>query len=380
MLLAAFLIYAFFSSPTPDQVGWAEFAIGGLVLGAVGVPTLVSIFGGAALWHGDLGRRYLTACFLLLMLPVITGVIAGYDWNDILRDVIPLGFFFLPLFLFGAQFRAALLAGIVVTGVVFALRFWPSSGLTLAQIGLDRGNDEMLYLTSSPAVLFAGLYLLFWGSALQPRPLLYRLAAFGLSLVCLTTIAATLQRGAMALSLLVCFGVFWHRVQRSPHFLYAIIAVLVIDGIVFAPFIMDLVMLIWRKTLDVGDNARLAELKTVLDALGSSPWNYFFGLGWGAKIVTAASGYASVRYTHMIVSYALLKGGILALGAVMGYGLWLGKTMIKRFSNDPMVAAAMIPSFILGWTVYPSFKMLCFGAIMALLASPETVTDTKDAA
>jgi hypothetical protein len=64
----------------------------------------------------------------------------------------------------------ALLWGLCAIGIFFALRFWPSSHLTFARLGIDRGDDEMLYLTSSPAVSFAGLYLFFDATSQKEKP------------------------------------------------------------------------------------------------------------------------------------------------------------------------------------------------------------------
>jgi hypothetical protein len=369
-LLTAFVMYGLFSSPTPDVISWAEVVMGLLLLIAAGPVNLAGIFSGASLWHGPREKKFLTICFLSLLIPgTINGFLSGYEFNDIMRDVIPLGFFFLALFLYGQNFEKELRYGLVFTGIFFALRFWPASGLTLSRFGLDRGNDEMLYLTSSPVVLFAGLYLLFKGTELRTQKWWWRLLCIFGAVICLLTLIATLQRAAIFLAALSIFFIFWHRTQKSPNFLMAMIATLFIAGIFLAPMIGDIVDLIWRKTVEVGDNERFAELHSVFGVLGVNPWHYLFGLGWGAKIVTAASGYADVRYTHMLLSYSLFKTGLIGFAATFSYGAWLVWRVILQFPQRAALSCAALPSLILGFTLYPSFKMLCFGAIIALLAT-----------
>ena len=376
ILLLAFVLYGLFSSPTPDVISWAEVAIGLLLVVASGWRNIALSFSGAGLWVPPFERLFLTACFLLLFVPgTVNGFISGHEVNDILRDLIPLGFFFLSLFLYGRGYQKELLYGLVFTGVMFALRFWPASGLTLSRFGLDRGNDEMLYLTSSPSVMFAGLFLLFKATELQTIKFwlrgLYLLGAA----ICLFTLIATLQRAAIFLAALSIFFIFWHRTQRSPKFLFALVATLFVGGIFLAPTVTDIVDLIWRKTVEVGDNERFAELFTVFHAMGNNPLNYLFGLGWGAKIVTAASGYADVRYTHMLLSYALMKTGLVGLIATVAYGIWLARRIVKQFPQQAALTCAVLPSLILGFTLYPSFKMLCFGAMIALVAFSENYNE-----
>lgn len=367
-LFLAFVLYGSFSSPTPDTISWAEIAIGLLLIIGIGFKKIISVFSGMALWRGSIDQRFLTACFLLALIPAaLIGCLSFHPFNDLVRDLIPLGYFFLTVFLCDRDVEKPLLYGIVFTGVMFALRFWPNSGLTFDLIGQSRGDDQMLYLTSSPSVLFSGLYLLFIGTSLEKQTLWRRIGTLVLAMICLLTIAATLQRGAMLLSGLVIFGVFWHRLQRTPHFMYFCVVTLFVGGIWFGPMLIDLVDLVWHKTLEVGDNQRLAELHSVMLALQPNPWNFVFGLGWGATIVTAASTFADVRYTHMLFSYMLFKAGIIGLFALAGYAGFIGKRIIRQLPQRPLITCAALPSLILGFAIYPSFKMLCFGAIIALL-------------
>jgi hypothetical protein len=304
------------------------------------------------------------AFLVLLSVPLAVGVIGQYPVNDVLRDVIPLLYFFLPLLVIRDS-KKALLYGLLAVGVFYSLRFWPASGLTLARLGLDRGDDEMLYLSSSPAISFAGLYLFFMAAAPQEKPLWHRAAFLFLSATCLLTLVAILQRGALLLVLTVLWFYGLSRLKKSPAFLVFSLAVVLVFGFAFAETIIGTLETIWRKTLLVGDNARFAELASVRDHLDRNPLQWLTGAGWGATLTTAASGHAKVRYTHMLIGYVLLKGGIAGLGALIAYMA----TLLRNLRHtDPLIVASAAPSLILGLTLYPSFKMLCFGALLALVA------------
>lgn len=371
-LLATFVLYGAFSSPTPDAVTWAELAIGLCLLCAITPARVLEIFSGLALWQPPPARQFLGGCFLALLIPgTINGMLSGHHAWDILRDIIPLGFFFLPLFLYRAPTRF-LLPGLLFTGFVFALRFWPASGLTLARFGLNRGNDELLYLTSSPAVLFSGLYFLFLATDLRHLSPGRRIACIVAAMICLLTIVATLQRAAIILAGASVFFVLLFRARRHPFALYFLVTVGAAALFLAGPTILDVLMLIWRKTREVGDNARFAELHSVINVMGNDPLHWIFGLGWGAKIMTAASGYAEVRYTHMLGSYALFKTGLIGLCATLGYAAWVIHRVIRHLPQRPALCAAGIPSLLLGFLLYPSFKMLCFGAMLALLTLKES--------
>ncbi len=402
-LFLALVLYGLFSSPTPDEISVFEYAIGGLLLTAIGAPALFGIFTGRYLFlsakssfprkresspfsgsvsldprfHGDDGLRWMAWGFaVLFFIPLAVGVLAQHPVEDILRDIIPLGYFFLPLFLAPLaaenpqETRCALLWGLVAIGVFYALRFWPASNLTLARIGLDRGDDETLYLSSSPAIAFAGLTLFFAATSREETPLWQRVAFLFFSAACLMTLVAILQRGAILLVLLVLWFYALGRARQSPGFLLVLVAACGAALFFMGDGIGGALETVWRKTLLVGDNARFAELASVREALDRNPAQWLSGAGWGAKIFTAASGHAEVRYTHMLIGYVLLKGGMIGLTALFAYLAFLARRYAQLWRDEPLVAAALFPTLFLGLTLYPSFKMLCFGAMLALIATP----------
>lgn len=396
-LFAALFLYGLFSSPTPDEISIFEGVIGALLIAAIGLPVLFGAFTGRYLplsfprkresskaadlapldprCHGDDGIGMVAWCFfILLYLPLAIGILSQHSPGDVLRDVIPLGYFFLPLFLMPLadshpdDTRKALLYGLCAVGVLYALRFWPASNLTLARLGLDRGDDETLYLSSSPAISFAGLYLFFVATDSSARVLWQRGLLLFLSAACLMTLVAILQRGTIVLVLLVLWFYALYRARRSPGFLLALLTGAAAMLFFLGDGVAGALETLWRKTLLVGDNARFAEIQSVRERLDRNPLQWITGAGWGTKLVTAASGHADVRYTHMLGSYVLLKGGILCLAALILYLTFLGRRYATLWRAEPLVAAALFPSLFLGLTLYPSFKMLCFGAMLALVA------------
>jgi hypothetical protein len=167
------------------------------------------------------------------------------------------------------------------------------------------------------------------------------------------------------------------RVKKSLHFGMFVFAGVIVMGFAFGGVFSDTLATIWRKTQLVGDNARFAELETVREALNRNPVQWLTGAGWGARVTTAASGHADVRYTHMLLGYVLLKAGLLGLVAMMAYLGVLLQNFTRFFRTNPLICMAAMPPVFLGLTLYPSFKMLCFGAMLALIAPLKDAYDCE---
>jgi hypothetical protein len=98
LLVLAVAVYACFSSPTPDQPGWAEGAVAVLLVLAVGVRRAVLAF----LPETRMPLWRLAGGLLLIYgfsVPVLNGLWRGHDMGLIMRDVIPFLFLTMPLFL-----------------------------------------------------------------------------------------------------------------------------------------------------------------------------------------------------------------------------------------------------------------------------------------
>jgi len=149
--LLAVAVYALFGSPTPDRVGIAEIAVGGLLAAALWRPAFMGV------------RRlgFPTVFFGFgLTVPTVTGILYGHDAGLLLRDVI--AFLFLSLPVLGqhlwlphhgeageGRFKYVLCGGFVILGLVFALR----SLLDLHFVT----PAPLTYFANMPEVLFSSM-------------------------------------------------------------------------------------------------------------------------------------------------------------------------------------------------------------------------------
>jgi hypothetical protein len=138
-LIVALSVYGLFGLPAPGRLSWREMVVGGGLVLASGVIRPLAVATGLMLikprgrYHDVVG----TAAFnYLLWVPLFRASIMGADADDIVRDVVPLMFLFLPVFLMpvGDSGRRVLILGMAMVGVAFALRWW-WPGLAFRQVG-----------------------------------------------------------------------------------------------------------------------------------------------------------------------------------------------------------------------------------------------------
>ncbi len=382
-LAAALSVYGLFSSPTPDGLGPAEAVVGLCLIAAIGLWRGFRTVIGAELFRATgasrgHGWRFWASLALswLLIVPSLQGVIAGHSAASIARDLIPLLFFFLPLFLLPPDHHAAarllppLATALAVVGCLFALRYFLLAGLAIG----DGGSDGLLYLASSPAVLFAAIALPVWAAdRLLQRPsiagLVLAASALAGGMLSLAALAITLQRGALALAVLAFAVLALSRLRRSAVLSLWSFAIAALLALVFAAELQMLIGLIEAKTRLVGVNSRFAEIAAVLDRLGDDPWHFMVGAGWGADFISPAVGGYRVGYTHSLISYLLLKAGIVGVFFTALFVAALGRMVIARVRWSSPAVLAALASALLGLTIYTSYKFLTFGLAVTVLAA-----------
>ena len=101
-LAVALAAYGLFGAPAPPGIGLAEVAVAGGLACALGVIRPICVGSGlmliapSARLHEVVG----TAAFLyLLWVPLLGAAFAGAAPEDVVRDIVPLGFLFLPVLL-----------------------------------------------------------------------------------------------------------------------------------------------------------------------------------------------------------------------------------------------------------------------------------------
>src|SRR5690606_20672002 len=107
--------YGALSSPTPDTPGWVEAIIGICLLAAIPFRAVLRYT-----LHDRTLRLLTLVAATLLILPATVALIQQRDPTDMLRDLIPLGYFFLPWLLYplvmqnAARTRQVLLVGLCI--------------------------------------------------------------------------------------------------------------------------------------------------------------------------------------------------------------------------------------------------------------------------
>ena len=169
----------------------------------------------------------------------------------------------------------------------------------------------------------------------------------------------------MAALSLATVALWW--VRRQP---WLAAPLLLAAGLVASPA-GDALVGAWQqaaeKTRLTGANTRWEEAATVIDHVVSSPWALLFGDGWGARIANPAVGGWRVGYTHTLVSYGLLKTGLLGVLALGAYLAALVRPWRRLLAQDPPLAMAVVPPLLMALCLHTSFKYLDTGVILSLM-------------
>lgn len=378
-LALATLVYGLFSAPAPPGFGSAELVIAFAGLCAVGVTRPLLLATGRPLAADE--RLEVVGCLafvLLLWPPLVQGLLKGRDQIDILRDVVPLGFLFLPLLLHDVLRRAGpgapdvLAAALAMAGVAFAARWWIDSGGSVRGIGRAVHGDGDLYLLNSATVAFAAVWLTLKGVpslSAGLRSLPAGVAALGGSLLCLGAMTAAVHRGGLALTgaaLAVAF-VVW--ASAKPFRSAFAVAVATIMLVVWGASVDGVIGLLLAKTDAVGLNRRGAEFLAVLQQVTTAPDVFLFGQGWGALLPNPAVGGWAVSFTHSAPSYFLLKGGTVGLCAFLLYLAALAPLLRDAAIRRPDLLLACLPPLVSGLMLHTSYKYMCFGLCLCILTA-----------
>ncbi|CAK0741187.1 O-antigen ligase domain-containing protein [uncultured Gammaproteobacteria bacterium] len=388
-LVGAMAIYGLFGVPAPQVIGWPEIGIAAGLLAAIGPGRPLWVLTGFVL-RTSTAPAYLiagTIAFsLLLWLPLLRGLVMEWPARAVVRDIVPLCFLFLPIFL-GSRpavlpthlVLAWALAGV---GVAFVGRWWMANGWSFSGIGLYAYSDGRDYLLNAPAVVFAAnwlvLHAIVWiGIKSRCRWGRVMLSATGGGL-CLAALAATVHRWTLVLSGLVLIGylVFGLSGRRRTVGLAAILT-LILAGVLILTLapndpLTGTVDQIIAKTRLVGFNQRMSEAAEAIGQVGRSLPSILCGDGWGALIANPAVGGWRVGYTHSFAAYVLLKGGVIGMMAMLVYLLSLTPSAIAVARRTPVLALALLPPLTDGLLMHTSFKFLCFGLLLAVITMAGT--------
>lgn len=314
----------------------------------------------------------------LLWPPLTRGLAHGAAPVDVLRDVVPLLYLFLPVLLVPVLRRAgpravtALAGALALAGVLFALRWWRQAEWGFGAVGARAMADGPRYFLNAPSVLFAGVLLPVVALGLAARGGVRRWVGAAVLLIpgmlCLGALAGAVHRMALGLAVLaIAMAAAWW-LRRRPWLVLTCVCVAMAgfqalpDGV-----LTGAVQQVAEKSRLTGTNARIEEAAAVLEQVGGSPLSLLFGDGWGALISNPAVGGWRVSYTHTLLSYALLKAGLLGFAALLAYLLGLLPTALLLMRGNPPLAWAVLPPLVMALGLHTSFKYLDCGLLMTLL-------------
>jgi len=382
-LFLALALYGLLSAPAPPGVRMIEAAIGALLVLAVGVQRPLFVATGHALrtpgvaaWEAPA----ILALFWLLWAPLLRGAWLGWEPADILRDVVPLFYLFLPVLLVpllrpvAARATEALAWAMMLAGLFFALRWWRQTGWGFGAVGVRAMADGNGYFLNAPSVLFAGIALPLTGIGLLLRGGLLRwlagVACLAGGVLCLAALAGAVHRMALGLAVVAFFAVslWWGR--RAPLTVGLLLVAAAAVAVGFSDTLLGALGQVAEKNRLAGANTRFEEAAAILDHVSSTPWSLLFGDGGGALFANPAVGGWRVSYTHTLVTYALAKTGVLGLLALAAYLGGLAPRVLVALRADPPLGWAGLPPLVMELGLHTSFKYLDTGLLLTLMILP----------
>ncbi len=368
-LFVAIILYAFFSSPTPDNPGLIEAAIGGLLMLSV---VTASIKNGLSIFIGrNFYLKSLQVFFLCgLILPTIVGIYYNNDHGLILRDFLAFMFLGLPLFLserLAINDRASKIFAtiLVMAGIVFCVR----TLLPVFNIWIPEG--ELLYLSNSPLALFAAVFLIcaLWIKIQTPTK--QSLAQVAIMLVYLGILLAAMildvQRATIGAVLISLIVMIFATLVQSPRKIILPFVLMLALGLACFSYVDDALQAMLRKTADVGLNMRSQEAMAVFDTIRANPLTFFVGQGWGSVFTSPAVGGLEVNYTHSFLTTMALKGGAILFLPAMLMVLGALHEIFLIFQRDKGRGLSLLWPLIIPVFLYASHKSLDFGLILLLI-------------
>lgn len=379
-LSLALAVYGLLSAPAPAEIRLAEAAIGGLLVLCVGLLRPLSVTTGHTLLERDPPPWEMPAVLALAVLlwcPLMRGVWLGWAPRDMVRDVVPLLYLFLPVLLVpllrAASDRAVelLTAGMAVAGVGFALRWWKQAEWGFGAVGVRPMADGGVYLLNAPSVLFAAIALPAFGFGMLVHGGWLRRTAGAVAilggLLCLAALAGAVHRMALGLAAVAfaALGLWWLR--RAPLAgLWAGLGALLLLALL-PEVLMGALGQVAEKTRLAGANTRWEEAEAAIGQALSSPTAFLFGQGWGALLANPAVGGWRVSYTHTLVTYAIAKTGVVGLCALIAYLGGLAPRALALLRADPTLGWAVVPPLLMALGLHTSFKYLDTGLLLTLM-------------
>ncbi len=368
---AGLLAFALWGSPTPNNPDGIEAFISIALILAVGWKAMI----GSVIFNKDQKQEYwllAAKIFFLyaLCVPLITGLFNGWSFQALLRDIAALIFLCLPIFLSSYIKRQNLQKYFfmlcLIIGLIFSLR------VLIPHFLLFRNTSELLYLANSPLVLMTAIFLTGYAFyqcylAINAKQIGKLTVLLSLSALPIMAMFVDLQRASFAALVLSGLVLMAMGVFKAP---YKIImpALLILAAIfLFREYFTEVMSGLSLKTSQVGLNMREQEFMAVWQNVSQNSLTLFFGKGWGSVFESPAVGYLNVTFTHSLLSYILLKTGIIGLSLCLIYLYFIFEKLIQIFMRDGIKGSAFLWPFLIPILFYASHKSFDYGLMLTLI-------------
>ncbi len=379
--IAALGLYALFSFPFPLNPGPVEALIGAL---------LAIFIAGSHVWAGmsrarshlaKVERAGLPALVLgllayLLCAPLLAAAVNGNDPADMVRDLVPLLYLFIPALCFPllatsvVRWGSALPWIVSGIGVAYSTRFFIISEISPLELGKRLFQDEKLYFSADPSVMYAGMFLVLTGiNQVQRRrlkPVLAGLTMIAAALLPLCAQIGIVQRAPLTLFCIVIAVQVVPRFRRNPIGAFLVLIVIALFAFAFSKTITDTAALVTDKTKAVGANSKVEEFESIVATIQGSLGSSLFGLGWGGVYFSPAAGGVDVRFAHSLVGFTLLKAGICGLVVMACYLAWIFRRSWYRSGWQDPAWLAVPPTVSIGMFAQVSYKTLTYWVILLI--------------
>lgn len=429
-----------FSTPMPVNPGWLEVIMGmGLMSSCILLAHKIYQRG---LWTNRTFIMVLLVMSYLVIIPLITGILNRHEARNIFRDLAPALFLIVIPLAVKYSLKAEnvknilqiLLSAVLFVGVVSAIHslIWvheaygsfdnftlqmsgnfervgklvlepesvqgssvalesvPQSFLQLAVVdsvirGFPSDFKSVALLVYEPAVLFAAIYSLLTAIETLFEKKWVRVVPW-LIATAICTYALSVW-GSRASVLLILFTGLLFSVRRVKFTLRAIPGLLIGVGVVAIlglTMFSDAINMLLVKQHSVGTNGKVAEFIAVVEQSKSSVSSFLLGGGWGEELNNPVYISAPTRFTHSLISFFLLKVGIVGLAAfVWLYARSFWDVVANIVCGHPSifiykVLLASVSVLVVGLILQPTYKMLGFSIILAMLSACVIRDSTKN--
>lgn len=395
LLIAISYSLVVLSSPLPSTPGLIEVVIGiGLLVG-----TLLVLVNGEILFTGWLKIAVASQIFMLAY-GCVAGMLYSNTLSNILRDIIPHIYIVTPALLVsvtGTELRKYALkyftVSVILVGIVSSMQFLYgihnhfgafSSFTHMMMVGYHGGvlgvpmsEGELNIIAAifkknyDPSILFATIVLLGWGvmNTINSRSRVYgaMLILLGACLGYGIFLLGLRAHAAIVVCALILYVLYLIRRMPPRNWMWAA----VLGAAIMIPiFSTDLLQVMLAKQALVGSNGKITEFISVWNHITIDVNKITLGYGWGASFGNPILN-SDTRFTHSIISYYLLKTGIIGIALSVLTLICILPTSTPRIIKESHIIMLLGIASMAALSVcllQPTYKMLSFGILLAIVA------------